>query len=93
MIIFVFCLIVLFIILFVHKRREPFLIATTISFGLYGLLGLPHYIVSLSRPDDPPLSNIVFLIASLFFVSIAHMLFTLQYLRTSLTLPLSLKEA
>ena len=86
------CVYVLFFILFIHKRREPFLIATTISFGLYASLGLPNYIVSIQIPDEN-YPNSFLLISSIFFIAIAHMLFTIQYLKTSIILPLTLKEA
>ena len=84
------CVYVLFFILFIHKRKEPFLLATTISFALYALLGLPNYIFSIQVPDK---SYPFLLISSIFFIAIAHMLFTIQYLQTSIILPLTLKEA
>ena len=86
------CIYVLFCILVIHRRTEPFLIATTISFGLYALLGLPNYIVSIQTPDEN-YPNAFLLISSIFFIAIAHLLFTIQYLQTSIILPLTLKEA
>ena len=42
-IILIACLYMLLVVLFVHKRKEWFLITTTVLFTLYAALGLPVY--------------------------------------------------
>ena len=48
-VLFLACLIALYFVLGVHKRKEPFLISTTILFALYSGLSIPYYILEIIK--------------------------------------------
>ena len=87
------CVYVLIVVLLIHKRKEWFLIVTTILFGLYGALGLPFYILELDDTTKYNNRDLPLLISSIFCAALAHWIFSVQYLKTSLILPITLREA
>ena len=55
------------------------------------MFGLPFYFLVIYSEESWPF--VYLLVLSIFFFQFAHTLFTVQYLQTSLILPLSLQEA
>ena len=88
-ILFMACLIALVFVLKVNKRKEPFLIVTTVLFALYSGLSVPYYLLEIMLDRD----EVAILTISIFFAALAHWVFTVQYLKTSLILPVTLREA
>ena len=79
--------------LLVHKRKEWFLIVTTILFACYAGFGLVFYFIELDIIIKKTTEDLPLLIISIFCAALAHWIFSVQYLKTSLTLPITLREA
>ena len=87
-------LLILFVIVFIRRRKEPFLILTPALFILSGIFGALYGILRLYPPLD--LDDhwyLLFFCADYLFYHLGHWVFTIQYLRTSLILPKLFIEA
>ena len=82
---------ILFVILFLRKRRELFLILTPLFFLLSDIANIIGFYYVLTTNDSsyptPNLAINILLASHIFFVLMGHQVFGAQYLRTSLILP------